>query len=78
MKFSALILIVGDHYASANVLGVDLSPIQPEWVPPNVRFMIDDIESAWLYPRNSFDYIHARHTVMAIKDYMRLFRRAYE
>ncbi len=36
--------IVGDLFPSSNILGVDLSPIQPEWVPPNVRFMVDDIE----------------------------------
>jgi len=35
---------VGDLFDSGNVLGVDLSPIQPEWVPPNVRFMVDDVE----------------------------------
>lgn len=35
---------MGDVFSAANVLGVDLSPIQPEWVPPNVRFMVDDIE----------------------------------
>ena len=35
---------VGDLFPSSNILGVDLSPIQPEWVPPNVRFMVDDIE----------------------------------
>lgn len=69
---------MGDIYESANILGVDLSPIQPEWVPPNVRFMVDDIESPWLHPRNFFDYIHARHTVMAIKDWPRLMRRSLE
>jgi hypothetical protein len=36
---------VGDQFESANILGVDLSPIQPEWVPPNVKFMVDDVES---------------------------------
>lgn len=35
---------VGDLFDSASILGVDLSPIQPEWVPPNVRFMVDDVE----------------------------------
>ncbi|KAK3954005.1 methyltransferase [Pseudoneurospora amorphoporcata] len=69
---------MGDIFESANILGVDLSPIQPEWVPPNVRFMVDDIESPWLHPRNYFDYIHTRHTVMAIKDWPRLMRRASE
>lgn len=37
--------VVGDQYSSANILGVDLSPTQPMWVPPNVRFIVDDIES---------------------------------
>ncbi|KAK3939454.1 S-adenosyl-L-methionine-dependent methyltransferase [Diplogelasinospora grovesii] len=69
---------MGDQFESANILGIDLSPIQPEWVPPNVRFMVDDVESLWLHPRNHFDYIHARHTVMAIKDWPRLMMRALE
>ncbi|KAI0169782.1 S-adenosyl-L-methionine-dependent methyltransferase [Hypoxylon sp. FL1284] len=69
---------MGDTYPSANVLGIDLSPIQPEWVPPNVRFMVDDVESPWLYPKNHFDYIHSRHTIMAIKDWNRLLKTSYE
>ncbi|KAH6894151.1 S-adenosyl-L-methionine-dependent methyltransferase [Thelonectria olida] len=69
---------MGDQFSSANILGIDLSPIQPDWLPPNVRFMVDDVESPWLHPRNHFDYIHTRHTVMAIKDWPKLFRRAFE
>ncbi|RDA91215.1 hypothetical protein CP533_3411 [Ophiocordyceps camponoti-saundersi (nom. inval.)] len=69
---------IGDQFPSAHVLGVDLSPIQPDWLPPNVRFLVDDVESTWLYPRNHFDYIHSRHTVMAVRDWPRLFRQAYE
>ncbi|KAK4157009.1 hypothetical protein C8A00DRAFT_30102 [Chaetomidium leptoderma] len=69
---------MGDLFPNANVLGIDLSPIQPEWVPPNVRFMVDDVESPWLHPRNYFDYIHSRHTVMAIKDWPKLMRRTLE
>jgi hypothetical protein len=59
-------------------MGVDLSPIQPDWLPPNVEFMVDDVEAPWLYPRNHFDYIHARHTVMAIKNWPKLLRRTFE
>ncbi|KAF3064827.1 hypothetical protein GL218_02377 [Daldinia childiae] len=69
---------MGDAYPSANVLGVDLSPIQPQWVPPNVRFMVDDVESEWLHPLNHFDYIHSRHTIMAIKDWDQLLMTSYE
>lgn len=35
--------LVADQYPSAVVLGVDLSLIQPFWVAPNTRFLIDDI-----------------------------------
>lgn len=66
---------IGDQYPGANILGVDLSPIQPEWVPPNVKFMVDDVESPWLRPVDHFDYIHARHTVMAIKNWPLLMKR---
>ncbi|OTA91344.1 hypothetical protein M434DRAFT_76412 [Hypoxylon sp. CO27-5] len=69
---------MGDAYPSANVLGIDLSPIQPSWVPTNVRFMVDDVESPWLHPKNHFDYIHSRHTIMAIKDWEKLLRTSYE
>lgn len=70
--------IVGDLYPGASILGIDLSPIQPEWVPPSVKFMVDDVESPWLRPLNHFDYIHARHTVMAIKNWPQLMGRVYE
>jgi ubiquinone/menaquinone biosynthesis C-methylase UbiE len=63
---------MGEQYPSANVLGIDLSPIQPTWLPPNVHFMVDDVESSWLHPQNHFDYIHSRHTVQAVKDWPRL------
>ncbi|KAK1855538.1 methyltransferase domain-containing protein [Colletotrichum chrysophilum] len=39
---------VGDQYPGAEVTGADLSPIQPDWIPPNVRFIVDDVEDEWL------------------------------
>ncbi|KAL3422653.1 methyltransferase [Phlyctema vagabunda] len=65
---------MGDLYPTATVTGVDLSPIQPEWVPPNVKFMVDDVESEWLRPADFFDYVHSRHTVMGIRDWPKLMR----
>ncbi|KAG5939530.1 hypothetical protein E4U59_003060 [Claviceps monticola] len=35
---------VGDRYPSAKVRGIDIAPIQPEWVPANVSFLVDDCE----------------------------------
>ncbi|PMD30364.1 S-adenosyl-L-methionine-dependent methyltransferase [Hyaloscypha variabilis F] len=46
-------------YPTAKVLGTDLSPIQPEFVPPNCHFEVDDAEDDWTYS-HSFDYIHGR------------------
>lgn len=31
---------MADQYPSADVLGIDLSPVQTTWVPPNVRFEV--------------------------------------
>jgi metalloendopeptidase OMA1, mitochondrial len=33
---------MGDMYPEAEIIGTDLSPIQPAFVPPNVRFFIED------------------------------------
>ena len=33
---------MGDEYPEAEVIGTDLSPIQPAFVPPNVRFFVED------------------------------------
>ncbi|KAF8243602.1 S-adenosyl-L-methionine-dependent methyltransferase, partial [Wilcoxina mikolae CBS 423.85] len=56
-------------YPSAKVTGVDLSPIQPSWIPPNCDFEIDDIESPWTVAPGSVDYIHARCLLGAVKDW---------
>ncbi|KAF4450828.1 hypothetical protein F53441_6099 [Fusarium austroafricanum] len=69
---------MGEQYPSANVLGIDLSPIQPTWLPPNVHFMVDDVESPWLHSQDHFDYIHSRHTVQGIKDWPQLFSNALQ
>ncbi|KAL1961504.1 hypothetical protein VTN77DRAFT_1665 [Rasamsonia byssochlamydoides] len=67
----------GEQFPSAEVIGVDLSPIQPSMVPPNVKFLIDDIEADWIYDR-SFDYIHVRFLAGSLRNYKRLLQQAYE
>lgn len=67
---------VADKYPSAEVIGIDLSPIQPPWVPPNLRFVVDDLEDEWLYPQNHFDYVHIRHTLHSVKNPVKLMERA--
>ncbi|KAF6813689.1 methyltransferase domain-containing protein [Colletotrichum plurivorum] len=66
-----------DMHPEAEVLGVDLSPIQPRDVPPNLRFEIDDVEEEWLYSQK-FDYIHLRFLNGSIADWPKLIKKAYE
>jgi SAM-dependent methyltransferase len=67
-----------DSYPSAEVIGTDLSPIQPSWVPPNLRFLVDDAEEPWLFSASRpFDFIHARDLGGAIADWPRLLRQAH-
>ncbi|PUU81664.1 S-adenosyl-L-methionine-dependent methyltransferase [Tuber borchii] len=67
-----------ETYPSAQVIGTDLSPIQPSWVPPNVSFQIDDAESEWTFARDSFDLIHIRHLNGGIKDWGRLIKQSFD
>ncbi|SCO76080.1 related to TAM domain methyltransferase [Fusarium oxysporum] len=66
-----------DEYPEAEVIGSDLSPIQPSWVPPNVKFEIDDATLRWTWDNNTFDFIHIRYLFGAIKDWSSLFKEAY-
>jgi SAM-dependent methyltransferase len=68
-----------DSYPGTEVVGTDLSPIQPSWVPPNLRFIVDDAESPWLFNTSRpFDFIHVRDLGGAIADWPRLLRQAHE
>ncbi|KAF6825075.1 methyltransferase domain-containing protein [Colletotrichum musicola] len=67
----------GDEHPGAEVVGVDLSPTQPQYVPPNVKFEIDDIEDSWTYSR-PFDYIHSRMMNSAISKWDEYLRQSYE
>ncbi|KAL2119971.1 hypothetical protein VTJ04DRAFT_6932 [Mycothermus thermophilus] len=55
-----------EQHPNSNVLGVDLSPIQPEYVPPNCVFEVDDIDDDWVY-QHKFDFIHARYLLPFVK-----------
>lgn len=66
------------RYPSAEVVGTDLSPIQPSWVPPNVQFQIDDAECEWTFAKDSFDLIHIRHLTGAIQDWPALIKQAFQ
>ncbi|OBT73167.1 hypothetical protein VF21_07931 [Pseudogymnoascus sp. 05NY08] len=70
---------VADEYPSAQVVGIDLSPIQPSWVAPNCEFVIDNAEEEWPYTQSkAFDLIHWRVLSGSIKDWPRLYSQAFK
>jgi trans-aconitate methyltransferase len=66
-----------DQHPESNVTGIDLSPIQPNWVPPNCKFLVDDFDNEWQYP-HKFDFIHGRMLLTASSSFPTLFQRAYD
>ncbi|KAJ5464374.1 uncharacterized protein N7458_000060 [Penicillium daleae] len=62
---------------SAEVTGVDLSPIQPGWIPPNLSFIIDDVTREWSFQTESFDFIHVRCFAGSIEDWSTFLKRCY-
>ncbi|CCE32992.1 uncharacterized protein CPUR_06915 [Claviceps purpurea 20.1] len=66
-----------DLFPNASVTGTDLSPCQPQWVPPNVRFEVDDASLEWTWNENHFDFIHIRYMLGGIQDWPALFKEAY-
>jgi SAM-dependent methyltransferase len=68
---------MGNEHPSSQIIGIDLSPIQPQWAPPNVEFIIEDVEDDWTETQ-PFDYIHCRYMASSISDWPRLVQRCYE
>ncbi|CAI0652723.1 unnamed protein product [Colletotrichum noveboracense] len=67
---------LADDHPEAEVLGIDLSPTQPDFVAPNVKFEIDDIEDEWTFSK-PFDYIHSRHLTGALANWKEYITNCY-
>lgn len=67
-----------DEFPSAEVIGTDLSPIQPLFVSPNCRFEIDDACSEWTYAPNTFDFIHIRAMYGSVADWPALYTEVFK
>ncbi|PNP50720.1 hypothetical protein FNYG_15935 [Fusarium nygamai] len=59
---------MGDLFPEATVIGTDLSLIQPNDVPPNVYFYVEDSSDEWMFP-HKFDYINTRSTAGCWSDF---------
>ncbi|KAM0714197.1 hypothetical protein Q7P37_009984 [Cladosporium fusiforme] len=51
---------VADQIPNAHVIGIDLSPIQPSYIPPNLEFQIMDADDTWAGFEQHFDLIHTQ------------------
>lgn len=68
---------MADEYPDCQVLGVDLSPVQPSWVPPNCRFDVDDFDQEWTFGENRFDMIHGRFLMGSVGSHAELYKKVY-
>ncbi|KAK4235348.1 S-adenosyl-L-methionine-dependent methyltransferase [Achaetomium macrosporum] len=66
-----------DEYPEAEVIGVDLSPVQPNCVPPNCRFEIDDLEKDWTWSK-PFDFILSRMMTGSFADNAAIVAKVYK
>ncbi|KAI1612920.1 S-adenosyl-L-methionine-dependent methyltransferase [Exophiala viscosa] len=70
---------MGDEYPAASVIGFDLSPIQPSFVPPNVQFEVADADEDWTYGHNRFDLVHTRFmNGFSVRSWPHLYQQAME
>jgi SAM-dependent methyltransferase len=69
---------VADRFPGTLVFGTDLSPIQPLWVPPNLKFYVDDAEAEWTWEETEkFDFIHGRALCGGIGDWPRFYEQVW-
>jgi hypothetical protein len=67
-----------DANPAAKVIGVDLSPIQPSFVPPNCEFQVDNINEEWTFQENMFDFLHVRHMTGCVPDWAAFHKKAIQ
>jgi ubiquinone/menaquinone biosynthesis C-methylase UbiE len=68
---------MADKFPGAQVLGIDIAPTQPEWVPPNCQFELDDFEQPWTGKDNTADLIFCRDPILSVRDFPKMIDQAY-
>lgn len=71
------VIEMADTYPMAEVIGTDIAPVQPNWVPPNVQFFLEDAEDTWTFSPNTFDLVFSRETSFAIRDWSQFVSQAW-
>ncbi|KAF4955598.1 hypothetical protein FGADI_4433 [Fusarium gaditjirri] len=65
-----------DAHPETEVIGIDLSPIQPNFLPTNLQFQVDDLEDEWTFSYD-FDFIFARMMTGSIGDFPKFFTQSF-
>lgn len=65
---------MADAHPEATVIGIDLSPIQPSWIPPNLKFEVDDYNMDWL-DQDKYDLVHARELLGTVPSWLEMYRK---
>ncbi|KAF2112111.1 methyltransferase LaeA [Lophiotrema nucula] len=69
---------MADRYTNAEVVGLDLVNIQPEKIPPNLRFRVPrDYESPWTLGEDSWDLIHMRMACGSVSSWPELYQKIF-
>ncbi|WYZ45021.1 hypothetical protein EsH8_VIII_000337 [Colletotrichum jinshuiense] len=66
-----------DTYPESEVIGVDLSASQPDLLPSNCSFEIDDLELDWRW-NQPFDFIFCRSMAGSWSDFRSIIQKAYD
>ena len=65
----------GERFPNCEVIATDIATFQPEHIPPNVYFEIDDAKQDWTYTK-PFDFIHMRGLTGAFPDWVAVYSEA--
>lgn len=76
-RFGIWAIEFAEHYPSAVVIGTDLAPIQPAYVPTNCEFQIDDAERLWNFT-TPFNLIHLGFADTWVRDWPEMARQTFK
>lgn len=69
---------MAERYPECEIIGTDISAIQPTSVPYKVFFELDDAEVDWMRPTDAMDLVHLRAMSGAFSDWGFIYRQAYQ
>ncbi|KAI9824747.1 MAG: hypothetical protein M1832_001574 [Thelocarpon impressellum] len=69
-------IAMAERYPDADVTGTDLSAIQPDAVPSNVFFEVDNAEEEWTFS-SQYDLIHARNLSGSFRSWQAIYEECF-